>query len=201
MLKQVPFILLYSRLAVAPVVLAIAYFQPVYYQEYLISIMIYGVVSDFFDGFIARRIGTSTEKLRKADSNVDQVFWLAIIAGLLYISPQFFKTYYIEIIILFSLEVLAYLISFIRFKKVVATHAIASKLWVLTLLATLIEVTLTGNSGFLFKLCFWVGLISRIEIVSIMLLLRKWTNDVPGIYQAIQLRKGKEIKRNKIFNG
>lgn len=163
--------------------------------------MIWGVISDFFDGFIARRVGTSTEKLRKADSNVDQVFWIAVIASTMLVAPSFYAENLLEILVLLFLETTAYVICFIRFKKVVATHAIASKLWVLTLLGMLIEVVLFGSSGILFTICFWVGLISRLEIIAIMLLLRKWTNDVPGIYQAIQLRKGKEIKRNKIFNG
>jgi CDP-diacylglycerol--glycerol-3-phosphate 3-phosphatidyltransferase len=34
-----------------------------------------------------------------------------------------------------------------------------------------------------------------------LLVLKKWTADVPSFYHAIQLRKGKEIKRNKYFNG
>jgi CDP-diacylglycerol--glycerol-3-phosphate 3-phosphatidyltransferase len=53
----------------------------------------------------------------------------------------------------------------------------------------------------LFQWCFYVGMISRLEIIAILFLLRRWTNDVPSVYHAVLLRKGKEIKRHKLFNG
>jgi hypothetical protein len=34
-----------------------------------------------------------------------------------------------------------------------------------------------------------------------LFILRKWTNDVPSLFQAVLLRQGKAIKRNKMFNG
>jgi len=95
----------------------------------------------------------------------------------------------------------AYLISFIKFKKEVATHAILSKFWTLTIVGTLIQVILTCDSSVIFTTCFYLGVISRIEIISILLILKVWTNDVPSFYHAILLRKGREIKRNKLFNG
>jgi len=51
------------------------------------------------------------------------------------------------------------------------------------------------------NICFYLGIISGVEIMVILLILKVWTNDVPGIYHAILLRQGKTIKRNKLFNG
>src|ERR1700749_4304641 len=104
-------------------------------------------------------------------------------------------------IVLVSVEALTYLICFLKFKKEIATHAISSKIWTLILVATLMQVIITTNSTVLFQICFYSGLITRVEIILIIILLREWTNDVPSIYQAILLRKGKAIKRNKLFNG
>jgi len=32
-------------------------------------------------------------------------------------------------------------------------------------------------------------------------ILKDWTNDIPSLYHAVLIRKGKEIKRHKLFNG
>jgi CDP-diacylglycerol--glycerol-3-phosphate 3-phosphatidyltransferase len=102
---------------------------------------------------------------------------------------------------LISAEFLAYAICFVKFKKEIATHSILSKGWALLLFATLLQIMITKNSTILFEFCFYVGIITRIEIMVIVLILRTWINDVPGIYQAILLRKGKPIRRNKLLNG
>jgi len=83
----------------------------------------------------------------------------------------------------------------------VATHAIASKVWVLIMFFTLLEIMSRGNSGTLFQIWLYIGLVTRLEIIAILLLLRQWTNDVPSVWHAVMLRQGKEIKRNKLFNG
>jgi CDP-diacylglycerol--glycerol-3-phosphate 3-phosphatidyltransferase len=115
--------------------------------------------------------------------------------------PNFVDGHRTEIIILVAAEAMIYLVSYLRFRKEVATHAIASKVWSLFLFATLVQVMLTGDSGWIFQVCFWGGLLTRLEILMILLLLKEWTNDVPSILHAVKLRQGKPIKRNKLFNG
>lgn len=201
MIKKVPIWLIYSRVVAGLFILLLAWMGKPSLNVWIVGLLVYGLVSDFFDGFIARRVGVSEERLRRLDSTVDQFFWLSVTLGCYWLSPQFFNDHWWQISILIALEAIAYLISFLRFRKEVATHALASKLWVLILLFVFIEVVLTSNSSWLFQLCFWVGVVSRLEIIGILLLVREWVNDVPTIYHAIQLRKGKTIKRNKIFNG
>lgn len=200
-MKYLPITLVYSRLLAGAIFLWVAYQQYPGYQTILISLLIYGLVSDFFDGYIARLLKVSNEHLRRADSTVDQFFWVAVITGTTFTSWNFYTSNWWMILILISLEVLCYMVSFIKFKKEVATHAIASKVWVLTLFACFIDAILNGNSTTIFYICFIVGVITRLEILAILFTLREWTNDVPSIYHARQLRKGKPIKRNKIFNG
>ena len=135
------------------------------------------------------------------DSSVDQFFWLCIVAGGYLVRPSFFKTNLVLIIIILILEAACYALSFIKFKKEVATHAIASKIWTLVLFATLIQVVATGNSVVLFYICFWLGIATRLEIISILFILNTWSNDIPTVYHAVLIRKGKPIKRHKLFNG
>jgi phosphatidylglycerophosphate synthase len=164
-------------------------------------LIVLGLISDIFDGIIARKLNISNQKLRRMDSSVDQVFWTCCVIGAYLVCPDFFKAHWIKLLILVIVEGMTYAISFIRFKKEVATHAISSKLWTLTIMAVLIQVILSCNSLIVFDICFWLGIITRVEIIAILLIIREWTNDVPSVYHAVLLRKGKEIKRNKLFNG
>ncbi len=103
--------------------------------------------------------------------------------------------------ILLGVEALTYTVSFLKFRKEIATHSIGAKIWTLLLFATLVQLLLQCESGILFQCMFWVGLLTRIEIIVIILTLKQWENDVPTFYHALQLRRNKEIKRHKLFNG
>jgi phosphatidylglycerophosphate synthase len=160
-----------------------------------------GLVSDIIDGIIARRLGISTPTLRRLDSAADQVFWLLLMATAWLKYPLFFRDHWLSLLLLLAAEAVIYSLSWIRFKKEVATHAIASKLWTLVLFATIMQLLLVGKSPVLYPICIWLGMITRAEIAAIILLLRQWTPDVPTVWHAVELRKGKRIKRNKYFNG
>ena len=200
-MKKVPIALIYSRIIIGITILIIALSNVANYSILAITLLIIGLLTDILDGIIARRIGISSEKLRRLDSLADQVFWIMIAIATFVQCPEFFKSNSVKLILLLCAEGLIYLISYLKFKKEVATHAISSKIWTLILFATLIQIMSTCKSGILFELCFYAGIITRLEIIAIILILRKWTTDVPTVYHAIRLRNGKSIKRHKLFNG
>ena len=200
-MKLIPKALIFLRLFIGILILVFSLLHIDNYKVIAIVLFAVGLLSDIFDGIIARHLKISTQNLRRLDSTIDQVFFVLIVIATFVESPQFFYNNKVELIILLATEGLTYLVCFIKFKKEIATHSIASKIWTLILFATLIQVIATGNSVILFQFCFYTGMITRLEIIGIILLLRTWTNDVPGIYQAVLLRQGKEIKRNKLFNG
>jgi phosphatidylglycerophosphate synthase len=201
MKNKIPVMLIYSRLIFGAIIILLTILQPDYFKGIIVALIATGLLTDIFDGIIARRLNISTQKLRRLDSTVDQFFWLCIILSAYLISPGFFKQNLVLITILLGLEACCYAVSFIKFKKEVATHAISSKIWVLLLCATLIQVIAAGNSVILFYCCFFLGVITRLEIILIVLILKTWTNDVPSVYHAVLIKKGKEIKRHKLFNG
>jgi len=200
-LSRIPLGLIFSRLLIGFVILVYSYFQPTSFQFIITSLIVIGLLTDIFDGIIARKLNVSTRKLRRMDSSVDQMFWICCLIGAWMICPEFFKTNSLKLLIILIVEALTYVVSFLRFRKEVATHAIMSKVWTLTIMAAIIQVVLSCNSSVLFELCFYVGIISRLEIIAILFILKEWTNDVPSIYHAILIRQGKEIKRHKLLNG
>lgn len=200
-MKQLPKALIFSRPVLGAVLLVCSAFHVTHYPVIAVTLFSIGLLTDIFDGIIARHLRMSTEKLRRLDSTADQVFFVLVAAATLINSTEFFYDHRVELIVLVSTEALAYLICFLKFKKEIATHSISSKIWTLILFATIIQLTVTRHSGILFPICFYTGMATRLEIIAIILVLRKWTNDVPGLYAAILLRQGKPVKRHKLFNG
>ena len=200
-LNKIPIALMYTRLALGFIVVSVSWFQISSFRMIIVVLIILGVLTDFFDGIIARELNISSQKLRRMDSSIDQVFWICALLGAIIICENFFKINYLKLLILLAAEGLTYVVSFIKFKKEVATHAILSKIWTLTIMGTLIQIVLSCNSVILFDICFYFGILTRIEIIAILFILKEWTNDVPSLYHAILLRQGKKIKRSKLFNG
>jgi len=199
-MKYIPPGLIFLRLIIGIAILILSCFKMEDYNIIAVVLFSVGLLTDIFDGIIARQLNIATQKLRRMDSTVDQLFFIMTAIATFIQCPFFFRNNAVELIILFSTEALTYIVCFIKFKKEIAIHAIASKIWTLILFATLIQVMLTCNSGILFHVCFYAGLLTRLEIIGILLLLRQWTNDVPSIYHAALLRQGRTIKKHKMFN-
>lgn len=198
---QIPKLLIYSRLIIGLTIILLSCIHIDNYKAIAITLLTLGLLTDIFDGIIARQLGISTQKLRRQDSTVDQIFFISVAIATYIQCPGFFITNTVKLVILLGVEALTYIICFLKFKKEIATHSIGAKVWTLLLFATLIDVILQCHSIILFNICFWVGVITRLEIIAIILILKKWTTDVPSFYQSIKLRQNKEIKRHKMFNG
>lgn len=163
--------------------------------------MYLGLLSDIFDGIIARNLNVSSEKLRRLDSQVDIVFWLAIGLASWILHPEIIRHYGVYIVLLLCTEALCYAVSFIKFKKETCTHAWLSKLWGLSLIVAFTSILGFDRGGVAMTICLVLGFLSHLDVILITLILPKWTHDVPSTYHAIKIRKGKEIKRFKMFNG
>ena len=197
----IPKALIFSRLVIGITLIVLSSLHVENYKTIAVILFTVGLLTDIFDGIIARQLGISTQNLRRLDSSIDQIFFVSVAVATYIQCSAFFSANAVKLTILLGVEALTYLISFIKFRKEIATHSIGAKIWTLLLFATLIQIILQCQSSGLFNICFWIGLLTRLEIIAIILILKKWTNDVPSFYHSIKLRQNKEIKRNKLFNG
>ena len=198
---RIPLLLIYSRLLIGFLILFLSHINFHYFKFFAVLLLTVGLLTDIFDGIIARKLGVSTTKLRRLDSTVDQIFFVSIVIATYSQCPVFFKTNAVKLFVLIGFEILAYLVCYLKFRKEIAIHSIGAKIWTLFLFATLVQILLECNSFLLFELCIWLGVFTRLEIIAIILTLKVWTNDIPSIFHAIKLRKGLDITRNKFFNG
>lgn len=201
MRAHIPLLLIVFRLLCGILMVMASELEIDCYPVLALCLLTAGLLSDIFDGIIARRLGVSTPMLRRLDSGVDQIFFICVGLATYIQCPDFFRHHVRALSILLGSEALCYLICLIKFRREVATHSIGAKIWTLFLFATLVQVIRQCDSGWLFPCCVWIGLLTRLEIIAIILVLKEWTNDVPSIFHARQLRKGKAIRRHKLFNG
>ncbi|SFU66922.1 CDP-diacylglycerol--glycerol-3-phosphate 3-phosphatidyltransferase [Pustulibacterium marinum] len=199
-MKKIPFLLIYSRIVLCLLIALLAILKMDNYAIWIVAFMSLGLITDIFDGIIARKLNASTEKLRIWDSNVDQFFWMTIIVSIFYLNIDFLKENYVWIGIVIFLELLAYVFSYWKFKKSIATHSILAKFWTLSLLWFLIDLVLNSSSQIPFIVCIFLGILSRIEIHLIIINLKNWTTDVPSIWVVSKINRGIAIKKNKLFN-
>ena len=171
---SLPYLLIYSRILlgiIIPIILCLGIPKASIISAIL---LIVGLLTDVFDGILARKIGISSEKLRIWDSNVDRFFWLMIIGTVFYLKFEAISILLIPIGIIVILEAMAYVISYHKFKQAIATHSLLAKLWTISLLIWIVELIL-NQSNHSFPICFWLGLISRVEIICIITTLKKCT--------------------------
>ncbi|MDR2236590.1 MAG: CDP-alcohol phosphatidyltransferase family protein [Chryseobacterium sp.] len=199
-MKTIPYILIAIRFLLAPVILFLAYFAGGKSGFTILVLMYFGLLTDIFDGIIARKAGVSSEKLRRMDSQTDLVFWLSLGLAAYFINPELIRDEWEGILLVFVMEALCYIISIWKFGKETCTHAFLSKMWGLSLLIAFTCLIGFQQTGWAFYLCVALGFISHVDVILIILLLPKWQYDVPSSYHAWRIRNGKQRKKTIFFN-
>ncbi|AEV99179.1 hypothetical protein A4D02_11475 [Niastella koreensis] len=197
--RAIPFSLVIFRLLLAPVMI-IWTLQTHQSGWFLVTCLWAGMISDIFDGIIARNLGVATNSLRKWDANVDIVFWMAAGVSIWLLNGRLIQDHLYFIIVLFILEPVSDLINFFKFRKSGCAHNWLSKLWGLNLLVTFTILLAGFEPVVLFRICLVNGLISQIDRIIISSLLPKPECDIPSCYHAWLRRKGRAFKRYKLLN-
>jgi phosphatidylglycerophosphate synthase len=199
-MKNLPIALIAFRFALAPIIFCLAYFQRQEASTIILILMYLGLISDIFDGIVARNLNISTATLRRMDSQTDLVFWLSIGFATYFLHPALIMEYKSYIAVIFLMEGMCYAISIFRFAKETCTHALLAKMWGLSLLSAFTFLIGYNHAGVPFFIAIVLGLISHIDRILITLILPAWTHDIPSAYHAYLIRIGKPFTRNKLFN-
>ena len=188
-MKKIPLLLVWCRLLLGFLILAGSFYAVPYWRIYALTGLALGLLTDVFDGILARRMGVDTEHLRRLDSAVDLLFFLAVGLALAVQSFGFFREHAVEMVWLLGAEALTYLVGFLKFRKEMALHTWGAKLWSVVLVVTLAQLIWMGEAPVLFAICFWVGIITRGEMLLLVLVLQKWAHDVPHVGAALRLSR------------
>ncbi|WP_310411881.1 CDP-alcohol phosphatidyltransferase family protein [Chamaesiphon sp. OTE_8_metabat_110] len=184
-LVYVPIILVGMRLTLAPLLLLDAWDRQIS-SLFLVGYII-AVLSDIFDGVIARRLGVSTAKLRQADSWADICLYLCIAASTWRVYPQVVIDFKVPLLIAAMAQISLYAIGWLKFRKFPSFHTYTAKIWGLTLLVATVRLFGFDDANTLW-LAIGMCLINSIEEIAMTFILTAWQCDVLSIFAAIDLR-------------
>jgi CDP-diacylglycerol--glycerol-3-phosphate 3-phosphatidyltransferase len=199
-MKTLPYILIALRFVLAPVIFCLSYLMGEKSRFLILILMYFGLLTDIFDGIIARKTGVSSERLRRMDSQTDMIFWLSLGFAVYFLNPDLIKDEWIGVIIILGMEALCYIVSWLKFGKETCTHAFLSKMWGLSLLTAFTYLIGFQQAGWAFYLTVVLGFVAHIDVILIILILPKWQYDVPSSFHAWKIRKGKHTKKTVLFN-
>lgn len=154
--------------------------------------LIIALMSDVFDGVIARRIGSATPKLREWDSWVDGWFCLCVAVCAWFAQRDTVITFAPLIIAWFATDSLALLLDWLKFRRFASYHAYSSKLAGLLLFIAIFVLFVFQGNNFLLGLALIVAIISHLERMLITAMIPRWTPDIAGFWKAMTLRESKK---------
>lgn len=185
--SALPLSLTTLRLLLGPVIFLLAFARRI---PWLMTICILvALLSDVFDGIIARRLGTTTEFLRRYDSIADTSFYCGVAAGAWILYPTTLRANAIGLGALLFLEAARHVFDRIKFRKAASYHSWLAKAWGLVLAAASIALMEFGIAGGWLRAAILLGILVNVEGLIISLVLPCWQHDVPTLWHALNLRK------------
>jgi CDP-diacylglycerol--glycerol-3-phosphate 3-phosphatidyltransferase len=140
-----------------------------------------GFISDVYDGIVARRFGVATAGLRRLDSAVDTVFYLAAAFCLWRLHPEAMLSHRWLIAAVIATLVIDHAFEFRKFGREASYHAWLAKAWGASLFAALVFLFVAGDA-WLLTVALWIGIASHVENFVITLLLTECRSDVKSVF-------------------
>lgn len=188
LLRSLPWLLHYSRLLVAVLLLVFAFMD--LSPAVIIAVCAYSTICDILCGIIARRESRQHKDLLQLDTKIDTIFWFSCLFYLCAHRHDFLKEHIAGFFILVFSELFIILFGLLRFRERISFHTVLSRLWSLLLLWCFTELVYGRPAVLSFSLVLWCGVVAQLEIVAIACIIRKNTIYVPGIIRAIRYRNG-----------
>jgi CDP-diacylglycerol--glycerol-3-phosphate 3-phosphatidyltransferase len=95
--------------------------------------LIFALLSDVFDGVIARRLTVATPTLRRLDSIADSLFYAGAGFAAWHLYPSVIREHFVALVVLASTEIVRYAFDLIKFRREASYHMWSSKAWGLLL--------------------------------------------------------------------
>lgn len=153
------------------------------------------VIIDIFDGIVARRLGVANSALRRTDSLVDTVFYMAVLYCAWAKHWTVVRNQWPLLIALLAIEIVRYVFDYWKFRREAAYHMWSSKAWGLVLGAAVVGLLAYNKDGWLLSSALIFGILCDCEGLAISFLLHESAEDVPHIFRAITLRRKQQASR------
>jgi phosphatidylglycerophosphate synthase len=156
------------------------------------------LLSDVFDGFLARRWNLATVKLRRRDTRADTLFYSCVLVVILLHYPEALRRRWLLIAGLVTVEVIQHAFAAAKYGRHTSYHSWMSRIWGLMMAASMIGLLgFRIDNWFLSVTMAW-GILCNLQGLIMSLLLDEWHNDVPTLFHAWRLRNSEEGVRGYI---
>lgn len=186
MLLAIPWLLIVLRVLLCPLILFGAWHR--WPGGPLALIVFVALVSDIYDGILARRWGNETPTLRVSDSIADTIFYLGVAGALWILLPDVLRSNKYWFFALFALEGFRYVFDLLKYRKTASYHSYLAKLWGIVLAVAMIGVFAFAGSELLVRTALGVGVAVNVEGLAMSVMLPRWKNDVKTLGAAWRLR-------------
>lgn len=185
-----PFALIYLRLFLIVPIVLILFLQ--LSEVWLFLCLLVGLLSDVFDGIVARRIGVATEKLRRADTIVDSFFFTALLIAAWLTHPDLFQKYIVGLLLLIGLKLFRIVFDYLKFRREASYHMWSTKLWGISIFLAMTMLWLGVATELFFVVAILLGIVTNLEGLLASIILPTWAHDVPSLVHALRLRDGRD---------
>jgi CDP-diacylglycerol--glycerol-3-phosphate 3-phosphatidyltransferase len=186
MKETLPWAMVWLRVALCPVIVLGA--RHGWDGKWLGFIVLAALVDDIYDGVLARRWGCATERLRRADSAADTVFYLGVAAAVWLREEKLLRVNWKLLAILGALELARYVFDWLKYGKAASYHSYLAKAWGLVMGVAVIGALSFGGPWWLVWVSLMLGIASDAEGLAMSLMLPRWRNDVKTLSVAWKLR-------------
>ena len=182
--EKIPAMLVGLRILLAPVL-----FFLIKDGRFHVTAVLYAVavVSDIYDGVIARRLGVSTLRLRLAEGYADIWLYFCVGVGIYFGCRELLAALAPPFFISMALQGGSWLFCLVRFGRITSYHSMLAKLTGLALLAGILSL-LTAGASLPLVGALWIFVLNLIEEIAMTALLPKYHHDVWNIKAALLLR-------------
>jgi len=184
--EWIPWGMAAGRAALGPVLIAGAVCE--WNPLALVGMVVAALMSDIFDGVLARRWKCDTAGVRLFDSMADTVFYLCTAAALWLTRPEILRRNAHLLVALLMLEVAHCAFDLAKFGKPASYHSYLAKTWGLVMAVAVTAVFATGNANGLVPVALGLGIACNLEGLAMSFVLPVWRKDVAGLKAAWRMR-------------
>ena len=168
------------RLVLGPLAIAFALMQRPHF--FYAPLLLIGMLSDIFDGVIARKLGVASPSLRRFDSVIDIVFYACIFITTCLVADGVVRKAIIPLSLLAASEIACIIVSFVRFGSLASIHCYSAKIYGLVIFAAFLGVLAFDLGAWVFFVLAAVALIANAEAMTILLRAQDSPVDVLSVF-------------------
>jgi len=185
--QSVPWAMAAGRAALGPILIAGQ--ESGWNGAVLALIVITALLSDIFDGILARRWSCDTPAVRLFDSMADTLFYLCVAAALWIGQPTVLTHYAALLIPLLALEAMRFGLDLAKFGKPASYHSYLAKAWGLVMAVGVVAVFWLQRANLILTVAMALGILCNLDGLAMSLMLPAWRKDVKTLSEAWRLRR------------